>query len=452
MSVVEKRSKALSESPLKASQPVGASLAFLGIEGALPLMHGSQGCTAFAKVYFVRHYREPIPLQTTAMDQVSAVMGADDSIVEALVTMCKSSSPKFIGLTSTGLSEMQGCNLGSAVKKFRQEHPEFEETRVVWVNTPDFKGCFETGYAAALRATIEQLVPLGSPRLPGNSTTINILAGSFLTPGDVEELEDIVERFGLRARIVPDVSRALGGELHDEDFSAVTTGGVQVEDLEALGDARATIVIGPSLFAAGDILEKRTGVPLVRLNHVHTLTAVDELISALFRFSDCKKVPERIEKNRRQLQDTMLDTHFSLGMRRWGVAGDADLLLAFSDLIHAMGGEVVAAVTPAKAPALNFCEIAKIKIGDLGDLAQLAKEGSAEILLSNSHCIITAKRLKLPLIQAGFPQYELIGGYHRRWIGYRGIRDTLFDFARTGHALASGEIEPYQSVLRQASA
>ena len=54
--------KALAVNPLKVSQPIGASLAFLGLARSLPLMHGSQGCTAFGKVFFVRHFREPIPL------------------------------------------------------------------------------------------------------------------------------------------------------------------------------------------------------------------------------------------------------------------------------------------------------------------------------------------------------------------------------------------------------
>jgi nitrogenase molybdenum-iron protein alpha/beta subunit len=43
--------KALAVNPLKVSQPIGASLAFLGLNRCLPLMHGSQGCTAFGKVF-----------------------------------------------------------------------------------------------------------------------------------------------------------------------------------------------------------------------------------------------------------------------------------------------------------------------------------------------------------------------------------------------------------------
>ena len=83
MTEIIKRKKALSVSPLKASQTIGAALAFLGFHRAIPMLHGSQGCTAFGKVFFVRHFREPIPLQTTAMDQVSTVMGSENTAIKA---------------------------------------------------------------------------------------------------------------------------------------------------------------------------------------------------------------------------------------------------------------------------------------------------------------------------------------------------------------------------------
>ncbi|TXI75220.1 MAG: nitrogenase iron-molybdenum cofactor biosynthesis protein NifN, partial [Dechloromonas sp.] len=33
------------------------------------------------------------------------------------------------------------------------------------------------------------------------------------------------------------------------------------------------------------------------------------------------------------------------------------------------------------------------------------------------------------LMRAGFPQYDLVGGYARTWVGYRGTRQALFDIA-----------------------
>ena len=62
MAEIIRTPKPLTVSPLKASQAIGAALAFLGMRNSLPMLHGAQGCTAFGKVFFVRHFREPIPL------------------------------------------------------------------------------------------------------------------------------------------------------------------------------------------------------------------------------------------------------------------------------------------------------------------------------------------------------------------------------------------------------
>jgi nitrogenase molybdenum-iron protein NifN len=442
MAEVIRRTKALSVSPLKVSQPVGAALAVLGLDGAMPLMHGSQGCTAFAKVFFVRHFREPIPLQTTAMDQVSAVMGADGSIVEALATICKKSNPKLVGLVSTGLSEAQGCDLRGAVRAFREQHPEYARVRVVAVNTPDFSGCLETGYASAVLELLKEVNP--EPVTAPNASCVNVLASSMLTPGDIEELEDFVEEFGLSCRIVPNLAGSLGGELTDVDFSPVSIGGTDVAEVERLGDAAATLVIGRSLNKAASWLEQKTGVRSLVLPHLHSLAAVDRLTAGLLQISGKRGPTLRVVRQRRQLTDAMLDTHFSLGQRRFAIAGDADLLLALTELVQSMGATVVAAVAPSAGEALAELPLERVQLGDLEDLEHLAR-GSAQVLLANSHAAETAQRLGVPLVRVGFPLFDTIGAYARRWIGYRGVRQTLFDLANTVHQEALDEVVVYRA-------
>ena len=73
MAKVETSKKACTVNPLKMSQPIGGALAFMGVKGCMPLLHGSQGCTSFGLVLFVRHFREAIPMQTTAMSEVATV-------------------------------------------------------------------------------------------------------------------------------------------------------------------------------------------------------------------------------------------------------------------------------------------------------------------------------------------------------------------------------------------
>lgn len=454
MAEIIKRRKAMAVAPLKSSQPVGATLAFLGVDGAMPLMHGSQGCTAFAKVFFVRHFREPIPLQTTAMEQVSTVLGAEENIVEALRTIATKNKPALIGLCTTGLSETQGADIKRMVKVFRERHPEHAATAVVAVPTPDFTGCLETGYAAAVHAMIEQLVPPApgiAPHRSDGPAQVNVLAGSLLTPGDVEALKELVESFGLRPVVVPDLSGSLDGHLAPDEFSPLTTGGLVVEEFRNLHRAAATLVVGGSLRKAADLLHERTGVPDYRFASLMGLEAADELVDVLARISG-RPVPEKLERQRRQLQDAMLDTHFMLGMRRVAIAADPDQLLAFTQLLRGMGAEVVAAVAPVRTPELvEAAAPAQVVIGDLEDLENAARDRGAELLIGNSHLGESARRLGLPLLRVGFPQYDYLGGFQRCWIGYRGTRQTLFELANIMLAEhAHHEIEPYRSIYARA--
>ncbi len=435
--------KALAVNPLKVSQPIGASLAFLGLARSLPLMHGSQGCTAFGKVFFVRHFREPIPLQTTAMDQVSTIMGADENIVEALRTLSDKSKPDIIGLVTTGLSETQGTDIRRALKDFRVAHPEFAHVAVVPVNTPDYVGCLESGYALAVEALINTLVP-ASQSAGKRPKQVNVLASGMLTPGDIETIKDWVEAFGLRPIVVPDIGDSLDGHLVEAETSALTLGGTPRSEIEIMGESTATLVVGPSLFKAADLLARRTGVPDYRFAGLMGLDDCDAFTQALAEISG-KPVPGKIDRQRAQLQDAMVDCHFMLGFARVALAADPDLLGMQARFLCSMGAEVVAAVSPHKHDSLAGLPIASVTIGDLEDMEKAARQHGAQLVIANSHAADTAHRLGLPLLRAGFPQYDHVGGYARPWVGYRGTRQALFDLAN----LMLGqhhELAPYRSL------
>ncbi|MBU0689611.1 MAG: nitrogenase iron-molybdenum cofactor biosynthesis protein NifN [Gammaproteobacteria bacterium] len=448
MAEILKRNKALAVNPLKASQPVGASLAFLGINKAIPMLHGSQGCTAFGKVFFVRHFREPIPLQTTAMDQVSTVMNADENVIEGLRAVCEKSKPALIGLPTTGLSETQGTDIKRLVKTFYAKHPEYAHIPVVPVNTPDFTGCLESGYALAVKATLEVMLPEKTDNVGKRKKQVNVLAGSFLTPGDIEHIKELIEAFGLRPLVLPDLGDSLDGHLTEMESSPLTVGGTPVSDISTMGESIATLVLGNSLFDAADVLKAQTGVPDYRFDCLMGLEAVDSFVLALSDISG-KPVPEKIERQRAQLQDAMVDVHFMLGFARVAIAADADLLYGFSRLVTEMGCEVVAAVAPARAHILESVLAEQVAIGDLEDLENMAKRKGAQLVISNSHAVETSRRLGVPLLRAGFPQYDLLGGYQRLWVGYRGTRQALFDLANLLVEHGHIEPEPFVSIYAQ---
>ena len=118
MAKVTVSQKQCTVNPLKMSQPIGAALAFMGVEGSMPLLHGSQGCTSFGLVLFVRHFREAIPMQTTAMSEVATVLGGFDNVEQAILNIASRAKPGFIGICTTGIAEIKGDDLNG----FRQAH------------------------------------------------------------------------------------------------------------------------------------------------------------------------------------------------------------------------------------------------------------------------------------------------------------------------------------------
>ncbi len=449
MADILKRAKPLAVNPLKVSQPIGAALAFLGLRNAIPMLHGSQGCTAFGKVFFVRHFREPIPLQTTAMDQISSVMGADENVIEGLKTLCEKAKPEIVGLPTTGLSETQGTDIKRLVKTFRKLHPQFAHIAVVPVNTPDYVGSLETGFALAVEAIIDTLVEK-SAAVGRRRKQVNVLVSSMHTPGDIEILKDWIEAFGLRPVMLPDIGDSLDGHLIEAETTPLTLGGTPRAEIEHMGESIATLVVGRSLFEAADLLNERTGVPVLRFDHLMGLDACDAFTQALANLSG-QPVSEKIERQRAQLQDAMVDTHFMSGFARVALALDPDQLLAFGEFLVGVGSHIVAAVAPMGAEVLADVPCAAVQVGDLEDLERAAKLANAQLVIGNSHAAQSAARLGVPLLRAGFPQYDLVGGYARPWIGYRGARQALFDFAN----LMLGqhhEIPAYRSIYRRGGA
>ena len=211
----------VSVNPLKMSAPLGGALFFLGLDRSLPVFHGSQGCTSFALVLLGRHFKESIPLQTTAMSEVTTILGGGENIQAAILKILEKGTPGVIGLCSTGLTETKGEDIVGEIALFRKKHPEHAGIPVIAVSTPDFRGSHEDGFRDAMVRTIEDLAE------PGQATVgrqINVLAGSHLTVADLDYLREILESFGLDPIFLPDLSRSLDG-IVPESFEPVSMGG-----------------------------------------------------------------------------------------------------------------------------------------------------------------------------------------------------------------------------------
>ncbi len=416
--------KACTVNPLKMSQPVGAALAFLGLDRCLPLLHGSQGCTAFGLVLFVRHFRETIPLQTTAMNEVTTILGGLENIEQALVNIHKRAQPAVIGLCSTGLTETKGDDVEGFLKLIREKHPEFADMEVVFVPTPDYAGAFQDGWGKAVTRMVESLARRSKVRTPWQ---VNILPGSHLTPGDLEEIREIVEAFGLYPIILPDLSGSLDGHI-PESFLPTTLGGTRLEHIRKLGESALTIAIGEQMRPAAEALERTAGVPFKLFDKLTGLKASDAFIALLSELSG-NEVPAKYKRQRSQLQDAMLDGHFHFGRKRVALAAEPDLLYALATWFAEMGAEIQCAVTttgsPNSAPLLERLPCEEVVIGDLEDFERAA--AGADLLVTHSHGRQAAERLAIPFFRAGLPTFDRIGAAHRVSVGYRGTRELIFE-------------------------
>jgi nitrogenase molybdenum-iron protein NifN len=438
--------KPLAEQPLKVGQPLGATLAFLGTERSIPLMHAAQGCSSFAKVFLIQHYHEPIPIQSTAMDPISTVMGSDDNLQQAFTHLCQQYHPKMIGLLTSGLTEAQGSDIVSSVKEFKKDLPKYKNTTIVAVNTPDFYGSLENGYAAAVEAMVDQLVPDKAPSSVRRKR-INIIVSHMLTPGDIELLKSYVESFGLTPVVIPDLSLSLDGHLADHDFSALSQGGTTVEQIKTIGQGLATIVVGRSLERVASMLAQRTRIQTETFAHLHTLEETDRLIMLLNQLSG-RKVSNKLQRARGQLCDALIDTHTQLGGKKAALAMEADHLTAFSALFKTVNIKLSVMIAPSNQPQLATLPVDKVQIGDLQDLEEQAIQEDVDLLLSNSHATSIAKKMNIPLLRLGIPVHDEFGCFAKSYIGYNGIRNTLFELANLlRHEVHS--IPVYHSPLKQ---
>jgi nitrogenase molybdenum-iron protein NifN len=431
MATVRTPYKAAAVNPLKMSQPLGASYAFLGMNRCMPVMHGSQGCTSFGLVLLVRHFREAIPLQTTAMNEATTVMGGYDNIEKAVLNIRQRAKPDLIAICSTGLTETKGDDVGGYLALLRQRHPEVADTALVYVSTPDYAGAFQDGWAKAVTALIEALV--GAPDAPRASgpagpeqqftRQINVLPGCHLTPGDLEEVRGIVEAFGLRPIFLPDVSGSLDGHMSDE-FSPTTMGGTTLQQARAMNASVHTLALGEHMRPCAEALEKKAGVPFTVLHRLTGLAATDRLMVELSRISG-QPVPQKLRRQRSQLQDAMLDAHFFIGGKRIVIGAEPDLLWSLAMSLSELGAKIVGAVTTTQSPLLQSIPTDEVLIGDLEDLEQLAV--GCDLMITHSHGRQAAERLHVPFHRAGLPMFDRLGAGHRVTVGYRGTRDFLFE-------------------------
>jgi nitrogenase molybdenum-iron protein NifN len=214
-----------------------------------------------------------------------------------------------------------------------------------------------------------------------------------------------------------------------------------------MGESIATLVIGRSIANAANRLEARTGVPTFRFDHLIGLDACDAFTQTLAELSG-QPVPAKIERQRSQLQDAMVDTHFMTGFLR--------------DRAGARSGSAERFVRPVRRHGRRDCHRRRSRRARKCSNRCHARAYWSAILKTskfrrpsterNCWCAIpTVSRSPIAWVfrccVPAFPLYDWVGGYARGWVGYRHGRQALFDIAN----LFLGQhhdIPAYRSIFR----
>ncbi len=422
-------SKSATVNPQKNSPALGATLAYLGIDRMLGLLHGAQGCSTFIRLQLSRHFKESIALNSTSMSEDTAIFGGWENLKKGLSRVMEKFQPGVVGVMTSGLTETMGDDVQSAIVQFRQENPQYEQVPVVWASTPDYCGSMQEGYAAAVEAIVATLAEGGE--LIRNQ--VNLLPGSQLTPAEVEELKETCEAFGLEPIVIPDISCALDGHI-DETVSPLSVGGIPVERIRLAGRSCATIYIGDSLADAAGILQEKFAIPAYGFTSLSGLAEADLFMATLSGIAAIP-VPEKFRRWRSRLMDAMVDSHYQFGLKKVALALEADHLKGMTRFLAAMGCNIQVAIAATRTKGLESLPCEKVFVGDLEDLEEAA--AGAELLVANGNGRQAAAKLQIGAhLRTGLPVFDRLGAQQKMWVGYQGSMNLVFEGANLFQANA----------------
>ena len=148
--------------PCKACAPLGAALVMRGIAGALPFLHGSQGCATYMRRYIISHFREPMDIATSGFSEASTIFGGGENLRQGLGNVTSQYHPALIGIATTCLTETIGEDMHGLLHEYRAKSEGTEGPLLVHVSTPSYSGTHIDGFNDAVRAVVEQLAEAGA--------------------------------------------------------------------------------------------------------------------------------------------------------------------------------------------------------------------------------------------------------------------------------------------------
>ncbi|MQP67851.1 nitrogenase molybdenum-iron protein subunit beta [Niveispirillum sp. SYP-B3756] len=440
--------EALTINPAKACQPLGAVFAAVGFEGTLPFVHGSQGCVAYYRSHFSRHFKEPTSCVSSSMTEDAAVFGGLNNMIDGLANTYSMYKPKMIAVSTTCMAEVIGDDLNAFIKTAKEKGSVPEAFDVPFAHTPAFVGSHVTGYDNALKGILEHFWDGKAGTAPKverqPNGKINFIGGfDGYTVGNIREIKRIFDLMGVEYTILGDNSDVWDTPT-DGEFR-MYDGGTTLEEAAAAVHAKATLSMQEYCtektlpFIAGH------GHETVAFNHPVGVAGTDRFLMEVARLTG-KEIPDALARERGRLVDAIADSSSHIHGKKFALYGDPDLCLGLAGFLLELGAEPthVLATNGSKGWAAKMQELfdsspfgknCKAYPGrDLWHMRSLLFTEPVDYLIGNTYGKYLERDTGTPLIRIGFPIFDR--HHHHRYPvwGYQGgmnvlvrILDKIFD-------------------------
>lgn len=428
--------------PAKACQPLGAVLAGLGFEGTLPFVHGSQGCVAYFRSHFARHFKEPVPAVSSSMTEDGAVFGGMRNLIEGLENSTALYKPKMVAMSTTCMAEVIGDDLSAFIENARLEGVIDKDFPVPFANTPSFVGSHLTGYDNMMRSIVSYLSEKNnglSSQVP--TEKVNIIPGFDTYTGNFSELKRILDMMKIDYTILGDHSGNLDSPAKGE--YRYYYGGTKLVDVAKAPGAKGTVLLQKySTTKLTKYINKKWKQETKAMSTPIGIRNTDQLLANLQQLSG-KEIPQSLKDERGRVVDAMTDSHAYLHGKRVALAGDPDLLIGLISFCLEVGLEPVHIVCSngdkhflSEAEALlassPFGLEGKAYNGkDLWHMRSLLLTDSVDFAIGSTMMKFCAKDANIPLVRIGFPIFDRHHLHRYPIIGYQGTLNVLTQIVNT---------------------
>jgi nitrogenase molybdenum-iron protein NifN len=419
-----------------------------GIEGCIPLIHGSQGCSTYIRRYGISHFREPIDIASSNFVEQTAIFGGRDNLFRAIDNVTRQYRPSAIGIASTCLSETIGENVPMYLREYLSRRDLGEagvadcQPILFYASTPSYRGTHIDGFHEAIRSVIQTTTKNKSQESAVKREHVNVIS-AFVSAEDLRELHAILGSYQLPYTLLPDYSESLDGGAWEE-YQKLPEGGTSLDAIREMTDAMGTVYLGKAVTPEQNgalFLWENFRVPAKNIELPIGVENTDVFFAALEETTG-KPMPKIWEKHRYRLIDAYFDGHKYCSGKRAILYGEEDFVAAMGSFLDEIG--VIPVIAATGATGINFENRIRslfrntrerTKIMTETDFAAILETSAAlkpDFIIGNSKGYYLARQLAVPMVRCGFPIHDRIGGHRILHLGYRG---TLNLFERICNVL-----------------